>query len=267
MVKRGCLECGESFEWRKQKNVYCSERCQRAAKTKRETAERSRVRAVKRTGRLAVRAEAQAVKAEFCKAMTAARAVEVGARAKRRAGRHPPIEWLRDQIDYDPLVGVLTWRVRDRACFADDRYHRQWNALRAGKSAGGSDGEGYWLVSITFGGRVHRFYAHRLIWALVHNYWPIEVDHKDGDGLNNRLANLREAVGPMEQRQNIKPSPMRGLSKSGRRYQAQINAGGQRIYLGSFATAEEARARYLEAKAARHWYQPVPRPIPRMAAE
>ena len=36
------------------------------------------------------------------------------------------------------------------------------------------------------------YYCHAIIWWLLHGDW-VEVDHKDGDGLNNRLENLRPA--------------------------------------------------------------------------
>jgi len=33
---------------------------------------------------------------------------------------------------------------------------------------------------------------HRLIWYIVHDYWPNTVDHKDRNTKNNRLSNLRD---------------------------------------------------------------------------
>lgn len=36
------------------------------------------------------------------------------------------------------------------------------------------------------------YYCHAVIWWLLHGDW-LEVDHKDGDGLNNKLNNLRPA--------------------------------------------------------------------------
>tara|TARA_R110000822_G_scaffold309905_1_gene440611 strand:+ start:282 stop:662 length:381 start_codon:yes stop_codon:yes gene_type:complete len=37
-----------------------------------------------------------------------------------------------------------------------------------------------------------KFKAHRLVWLLIYGEWPQGIiDHIDGDGLNNRIDNLR----------------------------------------------------------------------------
>ncbi|WP_138725689.1 HNH endonuclease [Pseudomonas lactis] len=50
-------------------------------------------------------------------------------------------------------------------------------------------GSDYWVVGLDL--VVHR--AHRLIWELIHGAIPggMQVDHIDGNGLNNNIGNLR----------------------------------------------------------------------------
>ncbi len=79
------------------------------------------------------------------------------------------------------------------------------------------------------------------------------VDHKDGNGLNNRRDNLRWATRAqnatnMNRRPNRK-SGFRGVHQGARskKWEVSISADGVRHRLGSFATAEEAARVYDEA--------------------
>lgn len=80
-------------------------------------------------------------------------------------------------FEYLPWSGELMWRI----------------GPHEGKVAGylhHSKGKSYWAIRL----RRRTFLAHRLIWAYVHGAWPPdEIDHRDGNGLNNKLSNLREA--------------------------------------------------------------------------
>lgn len=75
-----------------------------------------------------------------------------------------------------------------------------------------------------------------------------EVDHINGDGLDNRRCNLRLVT----RRQNAaNAQPQQGRRKKGyywnkekRRWQAQIGLGARTLYLGRFATQREAADAY-----------------------
>jgi len=72
------------------------------------------------------------------------------------------------------------------------------------------------------------------------------IDHKDGNSLNNKLENLRWAT-KTEQAQNRKRLPSKS-GKSGVYISAKIQYNGQAINLGLFDTVEEA-SEYYEAVA------------------
>lgn len=92
--------------------------------------------------------------------------------------------------------------------------------------------------------------AHRVVWFLAHGEWPSVIDHIDGDGFNNRLDNLRNVT----QQVNMHNQSRRGYHYSARagKYIARITLGGKQIHVGTFGTAEEAHAAYLEAKKIHH---------------
>jgi hypothetical protein len=85
-------------------------------------------------------------------------------------------------------------------------------------------------------------FMHRLITGEL----SMAVDHVNGDGLDNRRANLRLATNG-QNRANSRPtaaSGFKGVSRSGNRWRAYGMKHRQQTYLGSFASAEEAARAY-----------------------
>jgi hypothetical protein len=115
------------------------------------------------------------------------------------------------------------------------------------------DGNNVYAVRTDSKGRTVRL--HRTIMG-----YPVgfNVDHEDGDGLNNRRANLRKAThGQNMHNQRIardNTSGFKGVSyhKARGKFQALIGIDGKRKYLGIFDTPEEAYAAYCHASAKYH---------------
>lgn len=147
---------------------------------------------------------------------------------------------LRELLNYDPETGVFTWR-------ADRRYGR----TKAGDVAGClCKTRGY--IHIRLDGRL--YYGHRLAWLYVHGVWPAgRLDHRDTDGDNNRLTNLRPATQSQNRgnsrRSRRNASGVKGvyLDKRTGRWVAEVQVGGRRRYLGSFALKADAGDAYCEA--------------------
>lgn len=114
---------------------------------------------------------------------------------KRGKGRWT-LERVRELLSYDPETGVLIRLITTS------------NRVPKGTVAGRNNGNGY--LRIMMDG--YTDYAHRIAWFHFYGEWPeYEIDHRDGDGTNNRISNLREAT-PTQNRQNLS---LRSTNKSG----------------------------------------------------
>ena len=86
----------------------------------------------------------------------------------------------------------------------------------------------------------------------------LEVDHINGDGLDNRRENLRLATHAENSRNLRMPSTnssgLKGASwhKAAQKWRSRIIINGQDIHLGLFLTAEAAHAAYCVASAKYH---------------
>src|SRR3990167_8201116 len=101
------------------------------------------------------------------------------------------------------------------------------------------DSDGY--AAATSDGR--KIFMHRL---LLNPPNGLETDHFDGDGLNNRRANLRLAT-HAQNMQNRRPhagnrSGQRGVhwDQQTQRWRAQFDIGNRRVHVGRFHMFEEA---------------------------
>lgn len=156
---------------------------------------------------------------------------------------------VRELLDYNPETGVLIWRV-DRLCGKGKGHIIRAAGSEAGGVGATSETNSYRIIRID--GR--QYLAHRLAWLIMTGNWPAKgIDHVDGDGLNNRWINLREA----NQSQNSgnqrlsrnNTSGAKGVRWSADRgkWRAQIKVNGKARYLGAFNTLEAASAAYEAA--------------------
>lgn len=90
----------------------------------------------------------------------------------------------------------------------------------------------------------------RLMHRLIMNCPPdMQVDHINGDGLDNRKKNLRICTREQNSKNRTgylgyNKTGFKGVSKSGNRCTAKIRVNGVKKHLGTFATKEEAARAY-----------------------
>ncbi len=106
----------------------------------------------------------------------------------------------------------------------------------------------YAATSVSLGGgRDATIYMHKVLSGFA------LTDHADGNGLNNRRANLRDATpsdnAKNRRRQANNTSGFKGVAFHKRigLWQARIGTNRKRVHLGYYATPEEAHAHYLAA--------------------
>jgi hypothetical protein len=142
----------------------------------------------------------------------------------------PAAEKLWELFEYRPLTGELLWRAPTSV--------RVKPGAVAG-SPGRNNG-----VDIRLHGKLYR--AHRLVWRWVTGEDPadLELDHTNGNRRDNRYQNLRLAT----RKQNMWNIPSGGASQMPcGRYYSRIRAGGKPVYLGTFASRQEAQEAYKKA--------------------
>ena len=166
---------------------------------------------------------------------------------------------LKKLMHYGPLSGIFKWRERPVEMFKPGERQQcscnTWNTRFANKEAGTiwtaeRQKTFYLIINISSNGKTKRYYAHRLAILYVDGHFPAEqVDHIDGDGLNNRRDNLRE-VNALE---NQKNQPMQSNNTSGcvgvhwhkqrQKWQASIVVNGKNVYGGLFTNKKDAVAK------------------------
>jgi AP2 domain. len=103
------------------------------------------------------------------------------------------------------------------------------------------------------GERMKYTQLHRFLWTLWKMPPSAILDHRNGDGLDCRRANVRAATSSQNCfnacRQARNTTGYRGVwwNRSRNRYQAVIHANGVGQFLGNFATKEEAALAYAAA--------------------
>ena len=112
--------------------------------------------------------------------------------------------------------------------------------------------KGYLRSSV--GGKSYRI--HRLVFLYHHGYMPIQVDHIDGNRMNNKIENLRAATSSQnnQNRKAISSSGIKGVvwHKQSNKWVASICVNRKSVHLGSFLSIEEAALVANKARQSAH---------------
>ena len=160
---------------------------------------------------------------------------------KMKANPLPPLEELKEFLDYNPDTGIFTWIKKPS------------KKIKVGQQAGKMHSKGY--IQITFRGFL--YLAHRLAYYMYHGVDPLEnlVDHKDNPKTNNKIDNLRLANNFQNQRHrvNLPSNNNSGVigvcwDKNAKKWRAQIVVNKVQKHLGFFINKEDAIKARREAE-------------------
>jgi hypothetical protein len=157
----------------------------------------------------------------------------------RRLRPRPPV-----MQPYDPAIRLLSLTKGQVAIIGADRYDwaMQWNWCAF------FNGYAYYAARNGRSGEPQTVFLHRQLM----NEPAGEVDHINGDSLDNRVRNLRcctrQQNGVNRGLQSNNTSGHIGVYQSGNKWHAQITAGRKKIYLGGFDNKEDAIAARMAAE-------------------
>lgn len=174
-----------------------------------------------------------------------------------KKSRTPSKGYVIECLDYNPKTGVFVWKSRPASHFKNTHGMRIFNSQRAGTVAGN-------ILTLTEYKKEYMqircsgfsMTSHRLAWIYVNGDIPegMEIDHINGNGLDNRIENLR-LVSRVENGRNLKKkstnkSGVTGVSwsKDRNKWVASIMVGGKTIYLGRFSSFDDAVSKRKSAE-------------------
>lgn len=167
----------------------------------------------------------------------------------------PPREFLNEMFLYCPVSGILYWKIRPVHHFEDSIVAKRWNTRFSGKVAGNekfSKKNGKSYVCVGFLGKL--WFIHRVIFKIIYNFEPEQIDHINGNGLDNRMCNLRASDqndnGKNKHRLSNNTSGICGVGfhRLSNRWRARITVDGKAIFIGAFKTFDEAVVARREAE-------------------
>ena len=157
----------------------------------------------------------------------------------------PDLDYIKSILAYCPDSGIFTWKVSTNGF------------IKIGQIAGTLQfckkrpDKQYYKIGIN--GKLYML--HRLAFYYVTSIDPAEnqIDHINGNGLDNRFDNLRLAThfdnGKNRKKDKDNTSGFKGVSwyKHHKVWRARITVNKKSIFLGYFHTPEEASAAYQSA--------------------
>lgn len=159
--------------------------------------------------------------------------------------------YLKERLDYNKDTGVFTWKRRP----GSSRTINSWNTRYSGAEAGTvrlcTKSKSLYYSFINLLNKPRR--SHGLAWLYVYGENAPLIDHIDGDGLNNKIENLRSTTQSINTRKakvsTKNTSGYKGVSlrSDTKRWTARSKVDGKYKSLGTFNSKEDAFEAYCKS--------------------
>lgn len=153
------------------------------------------------------------------------------------------LAWMRDSFDVEAENGCIKWRH-------PPKNHTRMLGKEAGSLRTNRSGKSY--MHIKMNKRALR--RSWLIFLWVNGRWPTHcIDHINGDSLDDRATNLREATITQnswnhKRRSKSSHTPMGVRTTKSGRFNARIKHNGKPITIGTYNTVDEAATAYQKKR-------------------
>ena len=156
----------------------------------------------------------------------------------------PSLEYLKSRLRVDVDAGRVFW-------IDATKHHSNLVGREAGSKRRSSHTDKfYWHVKLD---SVAIKRSH-IVYLFSTGKWPtLQIDHANGNSLDDRIANLRQATATQnawnhKRRKKSSPTPMGVRKVASGRFQARIAVEKKKISIGTFDTSDQAAKAYQQKR-------------------
>ena len=147
-------------------------------------------------------------------------------------------------------LDIIYEEVSEDFRISEGKLFRLWRGIEWREVNVKSDSRGY--CQVKWEGKMYK--VHRILYSLYHKVDVnpnLQVDHLDGNRINNTKDNLRLVTNRQNTQNRVihREGRLQGttLNKAKKKWEAKIRIGGEQIFLGSYETELQAHEAYLKA--------------------